>query len=171
MPTNVEIKARVENIDALRARARSLAGSEPEVLNQVDTFFAVPAGRFKLRRRSDDSGELIFYRRPDQPGPKRSSYFIYPTADPETLALVLARALGVRGVVEKQREVYQVGQTRIHIDEVRDLGRFLELEVVLREGQSTAEGEQIANDLLLELGIPRSGLISGAYIDLLEDGG
>jgi hypothetical protein len=31
MPANVEIKARVENIDVLRARARSLAGSGPEV--------------------------------------------------------------------------------------------------------------------------------------------
>jgi predicted adenylyl cyclase CyaB len=171
MPANVEIKARVENIDALRARARSLAGSEPEVLNQVDTFFTVPGGRFKLRRLSDSSGELIFYRRPDQPGPKRSSYFIYPTADPGTLALVLARALDVRGVVEKRREVYQVGQTRIHIDEVRDLGQFLELEVVLEEGQSTAEGERIANDLLQKLEVPGSALVSGAYIDLLEDGG
>jgi adenylate cyclase len=170
MPTNVEIKARIETIDALRARARSLAGSEPEVLNQVDTFFAVPAGRLKLRRLSDDVGELIFYHRPDQPGPKRSCYFIYPTADPEALALVLGHALDVRGVVEKRREVYRIGQTRLHIDEVRALGRFLELEVVLEEGQSTAEGERIANDLLHELGIPNSALISRAYIDLLEDG-
>jgi predicted adenylyl cyclase CyaB len=80
----------------------------------------------------------------------------------------LTRALGVRGVVKKHRELFIVEQTRIHLDEVEGLGSYLELEVVMRDEQSDAEGEAIANQLLEELGVQQEWLISGAYIDLLE---
>ena len=42
---------------------------------------------------------------------------------------VLAAACGIRGEVVKKRTLYLVGQTRVHIDEVENLGDFLELEV------------------------------------------
>ena len=61
-----------------------------------------------------------------------------------------------------------VGNTRIHLDEVEGLGSFVELEVVLRDSDSVSAGEQTAADLLRALGIPASSLISGAYLDLLE---
>ena len=42
---------------------------------------------------------------------------------------MLGQALGVLGVVRKQRLLYLVGQTRVHLDSVEGLGDFLELEV------------------------------------------
>jgi predicted adenylyl cyclase CyaB len=74
----------------------------------------------------------------------------------------------VKGVVRKIRLLYWVGQTRIHLDEVEDLGAFAELEVVLRPGQSEAEGLKIAENLAVELGIREEDLVEGAYIDLME---
>jgi predicted adenylyl cyclase CyaB len=79
-------------------------------------------------------------------------------------------AYGIRGVVKKNRYLYMVGQTRIHLDEVEGLGHFMELEVVMREGQSDAEGQAIAEDLMRRLGIREDALIEGAYMDLLETG-
>ena len=61
---------------------------------------------------------------------------------------MLSRALGVRGAVRKLRTVYIAGQTRIHLDDVEDLGQFVELEVVLESGQSNADGVKIAHDLI-----------------------
>lgn len=49
MPTNVEIKARVCDIENLRQRAVELSGSEGELLEQEDTFFTCQNGRLKLR--------------------------------------------------------------------------------------------------------------------------
>ena len=48
------------------------------------------------------------------------------------------------------------------------LGSFLELEVVLREGQSIEDGEKIASGLMELFGVLPESLIDGAYIDLLE---
>ena len=71
--------------------------------------------------------------------------------------------------MKKIRYLYTVGQTRIHLDEVEELGQFMELEVLLREDQSDAEGQAIAEDLMRRLGIRDEALIEGAYMDLLED--
>lgn len=170
MGRNIEIKARVpdDRWPAVRRRARRLAAASPETLRQVDTFFNVGHGRLKLRVVGSGSGELIAYDRPDGNEPKASSYAVSPTSSPETLLATLARALGVRGVVRKTRELFQVGQTRIHLDEVDGLGRFLELEVVLREGQSDDDGRTIARDVMRQMGVEDRDLVAGAYVDLLE---
>ena len=73
-------------------------------------------------------------------------------------------------MVKKIRYLYMVGQTRIHLDEVEGLGYFIELEVVMREGQSDTEGQAIAEDLMRRLGVREDSLIEGAYVDLLESG-
>jgi predicted adenylyl cyclase CyaB len=138
------------------------------VLEQEDTFFSVPEGRLKLRVFPDGKGELIAYRRPDAVGPKTSEYFVYRTAHPEILSALLDRSLGVRGVVRKRRLLYLAGPTRIHLDEVEGLGAFLELEVVLADGQPEAEGEAIARRLLSDLGVRDEDRVAAAYIDLLE---
>jgi predicted adenylyl cyclase CyaB len=168
MPTNIEIKARVPDPQALQARAEALSQSPVEIIEQEDTFFNVPGGRLKLRWLSPTLGQLIYYTRADQSGPKQSHYRISQTPDPASLQSVLAEALGVRGVVRKRRRLYMVGHTRVHLDEVQGLGSFMELEVVLQPGQTPAEGEQIAARLMQQLGIRPDDLVQAAYMDLLE---
>lgn len=168
MPANIEIKARVEDFEAMRSIADSLSDGPVEVIPQEDTFFQTPRGRLKLRVFSPQSGCLIYYERTDQDGPKRSDYTLARTHDPEALKAALTLALGLRGVVRKTRYLYMVGQTRIHLDKVEGLGDFLELEVVLHDGQSDAEGQVIAEDLMQALGVERTALLEGAYMDLIE---
>jgi predicted adenylyl cyclase CyaB len=167
MPTNVEIKARAADYQRQQAIAASLAASDPQLIVQRDTFFHVSHGRLKLREFADGSGELIQYTRADQTTAKASSYTRVETATPELLRQTLAAALGVRGEIRKRRWLYLAGQTRIHFDEVEGLGQFIELEVVLRVGQSFAEGQQIAAALVAKLGIDDTDLIDRSYIDLL----
>ncbi len=170
MARNVEIKARLQEPDAVAARARELADGPGTVIKQKDTFFICPAGRLKLREFGDGTGELIFYRRPDRTGPKVSDYALAPTPDAAALLAVMKAALPVRGVVAKTRTLLMCGRTRIHLDEVEGLGPFLELEVVLREGEAVADGEAEARRLLAGLGVAEDDLVEGAYIDLLASG-
>lgn len=169
MPLNIEIKARARNFEEIRRRAKSLSDTPVEVILQEDTFFNTEKGRLKLRILALNRGQLIYYTRPNQEGPKRSEYHIYETADPENLKRVLGYTYGIRGVVRKTRYLYLVGQTRVHLDDVEGLGQFMELEVVMRDGQTDAEGQAIAEDLMSRLGVDRGDLLEGAYMDLLED--
>lgn len=168
MPKNIEIKAHAHDPVRQEALAAQLATEPPRVLCQTDTFFPCLRGRLKLRELASDHGELIYYNRPDQAGPKQSEYSIFTTNNPASLRDTLAAALGIRGTVRKRRTLYLTGQTRIHVDEVEGLGHFLELEVVLNMEQSSKEGQKITEDLMHRLDIRSEDLVDTAYIDLLE---
>lgn len=168
MPTNIEIKARVRDFDEIRQRAEKLSDTALQIIHQEDTFFNSEKGRLKLRLLAADRAQLIYYLRSDQEGPKRSDYHIFETPDPENLKRVLELAYGIRGVVRKTRYLYIVGQTRVHLDDVEGLGHFMELEVVMQEAQSDAVGQKIAEGLMSSLGVEKSDLLEGAYMDLIE---
>lgn len=169
MARNIEIKARIDSVQSLLPVAAALADApEPVHIAQDDTFFNCAQGRLKLRQFDARRGELIHYHRADAEGPKLSDYLIVPTDQPALLRDTLARAWGTAGRVKKQRLLLMAGATRIHLDVVEGLGHFLELEVVLRDEQSEAEGEAIAQRLLQQLGIGPQQLLRGAYVDLLR---
>ncbi|CAN8027885.1 unnamed protein product [Ixodes persulcatus] len=190
---NVEIKARLSDRDALLRRLEPMA-EKHTVLRQRDTYFRVAHGRLKLRRSTvcgdgaqgassslssprttasptgEESCSLFFYDRPDALGPKLSRYQRLQL-DGETAALTLQdmldRSLGTLGTVCKERHLFLVGCTRVHVDAVQGLGDFLELEVVLGEGQDPEEGRATAEALMAVLGVQPDSLESGSYIDLL----
>lgn len=168
MARNVEIKARIESIEALIPLVMRLSDQGPTAILQDDTFFRCPKGRLKLRAFPDGTGELIHYERPDQAGPKESDYVISPTRTPDILREALTRGLGQTVRVRKRRLLFMIGRTRVHLDDVEDLGQFLELEVVLREDEPTEDGVKTARGLLAALGISEGMLLEGAYADLLQ---
>ena len=170
MARNIEIKARIESVESLAPRVAALADQGPVEIVQDDTFFACGRGRLKLRAFSARDGQLIYYRRPNQTGPKESFFVISPTTAPDSLREVLSLAYGRAGRVRKRRILYLVGRTRVHLDRVEDLGDFLELEVVLAEGEPSDRGVEEARNLMAVLGLDPGQLIEGAYVDLLAPG-
>lgn len=166
MPVNLEIKARASDWAAQLKAGRALA-DRTEKLSQSDTFFNCANGRLKLRRQGRAGAFLIFYRRAGLKGPKTSSYTLLRVRRPREILRVLAAALGVKAEVVKKRLVCFSGRTRIHFDEVRGLGRFIELEVVLKPGEKSAAGRREAAALMKVLGIRKQDLLAGAYSDML----
>jgi predicted adenylyl cyclase CyaB len=157
----------VRNLAALRKRVVEVLTSGPELLLQRDTFYTVLHGRLKLREFGDGTAELIYYQRPDQAGPKTSKYIRTQISDPASTRELLGQALETKAVVSKQRELFLAGRTRIHLDEVDGLGTFMELEVVLTEGETDSDGERIASLLMEQLDVRQEDLIAQAYVDLL----
>ncbi|XP_030763593.1 uncharacterized protein LOC115888141 [Sitophilus oryzae] len=164
---NVEIKAKVKNIVILLQKAKEISQSS-DILKQHDTFYNTTKGRLKLRRFTDSgNGELIFYDRPDTEGPKLSVFKKANVEDIDNLNQVLTEALGSKNEVKKVRHLFLAGQTRIHIDEVENLGNYMELEVCLKPEQTCEEGEKVAYEIMKQLGVQKEDLVSGAYADLL----
>ncbi len=170
MPRNIEIKARIDSVDSLLQRAQALAGAAPETIEQDDTFFRVPHGRLKLREFADGSAELIHYHRPDNAEAKASDYVRVAVPDASALREALARGCGLQGRVRKVRCLLLVSDagfnTRIHLDRVEGLGDFMELEVVLQDGQSDAQGAAEAERLMAALGLHGALRMAGSYLDL-----
>ena len=167
MSRNIEIKARLDDAAACESTAAALADEGPTLIDQDDTFFRCSEGRLKLRAFADGTGELIYYRRANQRGPKESFYLRSPTTAPDALRESLTLAYGQAGRVKKRRRLYLCGRTRIHLDEVEGLGHFLELEVVLRDDESAEVGVREAHALMEKLGVEPHQLIDRAYVDLL----
>ncbi len=108
MPHNVEIKARAPDLDRAKSVASELAsgdggGDGMTVIEQRDVFFNASSGRLKLRFLSGRPSQLIAYERGDVSGPKTSDYVLAEVPDPEDVAEVLRRAVGVLGEVGDDR--------------------------------------------------------------------
>jgi predicted adenylyl cyclase CyaB len=169
MPRNIEIKARLVDMAATARRAAAIATQGPTEIAQDDTFFRCDTGRLKLRAFTATDGELIFYRRADRQGPKESFYVRSPTSHVDSLRESLTLAYGQTGRVVKQRTLFLVGRTRVHLDRVDGLGDFLELEVVLNDDEAAEVGMAEAHALMAQLGVGADQLVERAYVDLLRD--
>ncbi len=170
---NLELKLRITDPAETRRRALALGAGPPARLEQEDVYFACREGRLKLRgekRPGRSTSELIQYARPDMAQARLSCYSRLPQADPDGLRRMLAASLGERGVVHKLRELFLLGRTRLHLDRVRGLGDFAELELVLKEGESPKEARAELERLLEGLGLAAAEIEPLSYIDLLLAG-
>lgn len=164
---NIEIKARSTNQAKLREILKSRGAYFIGIDHQIDTYFRVTPGRLKLREGNIEN-YLIHYDREDKEGPKKSNVILYKTDPQSSLKEILTKSLGVLVVVDKQREIYFIDNVRFHLDTVKDLGTFVEIEAI-------DKNSNLSEDILLEqcnfyltlLEIPSNNLISVSYSDLL----
>ena len=178
MRRNLEFKVRCESLDALDPRLANLNATPHKVMHQVDTYFHVPTlrhsaisetceRRLKLREITE-TGEswLIYYERPNEHSSRFSQYRLCEIAEPAVLKSTLAAALGIKTIVRKRRQVWMFNNTRIHLDTVESLGRFVELETVFQgqaEAEAVEEHQHVKTTLDLEMAEP----IAGSYSDLI----
>ncbi|HEY7118840.1 MAG TPA: class IV adenylate cyclase [Tepidisphaeraceae bacterium] len=167
MRRNIEIKARCRDLGAARDAARRLGAAFSGMLEQRDTYFIVPHGRLKLRETVGTGAELIAYQRLDAAAVRGSDYQLVAVADPAGLREALEAALGVRGEVIKTRELWMWRGVRIHLDQVRGLGAFLEFEAVLEAGEDDRIGYEKVATLREALGVGDEDLLGASYADLL----
>jgi len=179
--TNIEFKARLRDFEKIHSVLAQHKISRAATLHQTDTYFHVPTGRLKLREIDGETAQLIFYQRPDLAEVKRSDYLIAPVTAAAALRDVLSVAFGIRTVVKKIRELYLLPRKfgehagraaphliRLHLDTVDSLGCFLEIEVIVQEGEPSQMAEREAQFWLQKFGIAPEDLMLGSYADLLE---
>ena len=164
---NVELKARLQSLDAARDLARHLATDQLPDQHQVDTYFHCRQGRLKLREINGAPAQLISYQRPDTTAAKASRYYLIDVPDPAAMLQGLTAALGVIVRVEKHREIYFYHNVRIHLDRVERLGTFLEFEAVLTSDDALGQGEALVAWLQEKFSIEPTELLTHSYSDML----
>lgn len=165
--TNIEIKARSNDHPEIR---KILKDNHAEFIgtdHQVDTYFKVNLGRLKLRE-GEIENHLIHYQRENQTGPKQSDVTLFKSNPGSSLKDILIKALGVLIIVDKTREIYFIDNVKFHLDSVKDLGSFVEIEAIDKSGT-------IGKDMLYEqcrfylnlFNISEEDLIPDSYSDML----
>lgn len=164
---NIEIKARCDNPQKIERILEKYEADFIGLDHQVDTYFNAKHGRLKLREGNIENA-LIHYFRNDQEGPKSSEVLLYKSKPDNTLKEVLTEALGILTVVDKQRNIFFIENVKFHIDEVKCLGSFVEIEAIDKEGSiGKSKLEEQCNYYLNLLEIRDSDLIKNSYSDML----
>lgn len=160
---NIEIKSHYPDLAQAHAIATQIGARYLGQDHQIDTYFKVPTGRFKLRESSMSGAILVPYIRDDLSGPKKSSYTLLKASDPALAKELLSQILGVETVVEKKRDIYLVENVRVHLDQVQGLGQFLEFEAVYSEQDDEAHEYEKVRTLIKTFQIPETNLLQGSY--------
>jgi len=164
---NIEIKARSNNQDLIREILKTHIAEFKGVDHQIDTYFKVNSGRLKLREGNIENS-LVHYEREDKEGPKQSNVTFYKSHDKTSLKEILTKVLGILIVVDKSREIYFIDNVKFHIDDVKDLGTFVEIEAIDPNGSIGKEKLfQQCNFYLDLFKISGDDLVSNSYSDLL----
>jgi predicted adenylyl cyclase CyaB len=161
---NFEFKARLRDEKVIRTALKQVRARYLGTDHQVDTYFRVPRGRLKVREGRIENA-LIFYQRANSPRARRARIEMTLLPRRNAVRAILARAFPLLTVVDKRREIYLVGNVKIHLDRVRGLGRFVEVEAVSRSG-SLAKVRQQARKFQKLFQIPTRDLVGQSYSDM-----
>jgi predicted adenylyl cyclase CyaB len=164
---NLEIKATCSNPIRAQETAHSIGARFVWSRQQIDTYFPVPHGKLKLRE-TDSHAELIAYSRPERSEARTSHYHITPVTDSVGLLNILKQSLGIDCIVQKKRTLYVWHSVRIHLDQVEQLGSFIEFEAVLTPQVSETQSRHYLDRLFSAFDLGTEHIIACGYYELLK---
>jgi predicted adenylyl cyclase CyaB len=163
MPTNLELKIRVTSHQSLKKILEQIGAENKGMLKQKDVYYSIPNGLLKLRIENGYES-LIFYNRNENDKNRWSDFELLQFANAKGEKF-FNNLFDVEVIVKKKRELFYYDDTRIHLDTVKYLGKFLELETLVINGKVDAKKrfEKIISLLKLD----ESKQIRKSYKDLL----
>jgi predicted adenylyl cyclase CyaB len=166
MPTNLELKIRVTSHQSLKKILEQIGAENKGMLKQKDVYYSIPNGLLKLRIENRNES-LIFYNRNENNKNWWSDFEVLQFANAKGEKF-FNNLFDVEVIVKKKRELFYYDDTRIHLDKVNNLGKFLELETLVINGKVDAKKrfEKIISLLKLD----ESKQIRKSYRDLLVGG-
>lgn len=163
MPLNLEIKIELKNHKKVEEILKNLNAPMVKVMNQKDVYYKKKGGLLKLRIE-EEGCTLIKYLR-DEKGKDRWSDYELLTLTGNNPEKYLKDILTIETVVEKKRILYMYDNTRIHLDKVKGLGYFLELETLMINGK--ADAKKRFDFLVKTLQLDLSKELKMSYRDLM----
>ena len=130
---NFEFKAKTTGLDNLEKKFLQLHPKYIGEDNQTDTYFNVGKGRLKLREGNIENS-LIWYERENTAGAKQSDVLLYHHDPDKTLKDILIKVHGIKVIVEKKRRIYFIDNVKFHFDTIAELGTFIEVEAIDKDG-------------------------------------
>jgi len=163
MPVNLELKVKVKSHKNFKTILEKTGTENRGLLNQKDIYYFVPNGLLKLRIENGRES-LIFYNR-DEAGKNRWSDYKVVYFENRGSEKLFSSIFRIETVVQKKRKLYYLNNTRIHLDSVKELGSFLELETLVLNGK--ADARKRFNEVKKILKLNSFDEIKASYRDLM----
>jgi len=171
MPVEIEAKMKVDSLDPVRDRLKAAGASMIGEYLETNTFFdtddrsllAADEG-LRIRRAEDQStGKqtiTITFKGPRQHGKLKSREEIELTVNDSDIATRLLESLGYRRMMsfQKKRQSWKLGACRVELDELPQLGVYVEIE---------GPNEEAILKIRESLHLQDRALVKASYVALL----
>ncbi len=164
MGKNLELKTKVNSHDEFIKILFEARAIDKGVLKQKDIYYKIPSGLLKLRIQNGEF-YLIKYLRDENTLTRWSNYEILEIKS-DNAENFLKTLFDIEVVVEKERRFFLYKHTRVHLDRVKALGDFLELETVI-DGISERQGEEEFAEVVKLLNLDLETQLKTSYRTLL----
>ncbi|MCF7940565.1 MAG: class IV adenylate cyclase [Spirochaetia bacterium] len=170
--TEVEIKAHVYDLKALRERILQLEGiCGPEYRHREDSYYGAgdgPGVLFRIRTEQDRC-EITRKLKSMRGLAEVNREIEFSVSDPQACR-EFCESLGYQVVIRKEKrgEIFRHEEVSIELWEVTGLGSFIELEVLLEDPRGADEALVVIHALLERLQVPETAVEPRMYIDMLR---
>jgi predicted adenylyl cyclase CyaB len=165
---NVEIKAKCTNPEKIRAVLGLKNAQFKGTDHQIDTYYNIlnKGARMKIREGNIENF-LIYYERKDTPQPKKSDVILFDTEPYSPLGQILEKSLGVLATIDKEREIYVIENMKFHVDKVKDLGTFIEIEASDSTGIGESDLLEQCKQYMRLFDVKDEDLVEHSYSDMI----
>ncbi|WKX93257.1 hypothetical protein Q1695_010916 [Nippostrongylus brasiliensis] len=169
MHQSIVLKARVDDIEQAENAIFDLTESLGTFFVQEDVYFNVPNGNLKLRiMHPNRCGQLIYNSLSNKSDHKLSESQVTEVEDVLSIRATLSAALGERGTITKKRRVFTMDDVRIYLDDVDQIGQFIDIAVTLNSSQSDSCYAR-AKEIRERLNISEDAVVPVAYLDMMME--
>ncbi len=137
MPLNLELKVKLKSFEKTKKLLKELNSDFVKILNQKDIYYKKSGSLLKLRIENGEQSIIKYLR--DEKGNDRFSDYEFLRFESGNAEKFFKSIFKIEAVVQKKRLLYMFDNTRIHIDTVKGLGNFLELETLVLKGRNDAK--------------------------------
>ena len=170
----IEVKARIDDSRKMERAIISMGATPIGIQDQADTYYNAPHRNFEktdeaLRIRVEDGDAFLTYKGPKMDTiSKTRQEFQTVIKDTETMGNILT-SLGFIPVatVTKRRKNYRLGDFFISLDEVHDLGSFIEVEIPVKNSKNYEEKVESILKIMEKLDIDRTATIRESYLEMI----
>jgi predicted adenylyl cyclase CyaB len=166
---NVEIKSRCKSLYEIEQTLLNLGADFKGVDHQIDTYFDARKGRLKLRHGNIENS-LIFYDRSNSAKSRESHILLEKLGTESNLLGILSESIGIKIVVDKKRKIFFIENVKFHVDEVENLGHFVEIEAICIDGSKNIEELKVQCDHYISvLKLKEKDFVELSYSDMVNE--
>lgn len=163
---DIEIKAKCKNHTLFKKILKQRGAKSLGRFKMRDIYFNVKNGRLKARI-GDIKDILIQYQRENKKFPKRSDFLVSVIDRNSHIIPILINSLGIKVIVDKEREICILDNIRFHFDRIRGLGNFIEIEARGEEEKDIMRLKTQIKEYMGLFKINRKSLIANSSSDLV----